>query len=111
MSTWLFGLVISRCIISVGMCSGISSVNFAQSSFYISDYAEYERTGKKKEKYPAETKAMFTRDRNCSDPVAVPFRSALWISVHTGSDQFRASLGVCSHEDPDPFRSRIFPAF
>ena len=56
------------------------------------------------------SKAMFTRDQNCADLVALPFCSALWISVHTGSDQFRASLGVCSHEDPDPFCSRIFHA-
>ena len=42
MSTWLFGLVIA-----MGMLSSISSVNFAQSSFYISDYAGSERTGEK----------------------------------------------------------------
>ena len=51
MSTWLFG---SRC--SNGMFSGISSVNFAQSSFYISDYAKSERTGKKKKNSPQKLK-------------------------------------------------------
>ena len=42
MSTWLFGLVAA-----IGMFSSISSVNFAQSGLYISDYAKSERTGKK----------------------------------------------------------------
>ena len=45
MSTWLFGLVVE-----MGMVSGISSANFAQSGFYISDYAESETNKKKKEK-------------------------------------------------------------
>ena len=51
MSTWLLGLVVA-----MGMFSSISSVNFAQSttSFYISDQAESERTGKKKNS-PQET--------------------------------------------------------
>ena len=47
MSTWLFGLVVE-----MGMLSGISSANFAQSSFYISDYAESETNKKKKKNSP-----------------------------------------------------------
>ena len=42
MSTWLFGLVVA-----MEMFPGISSVNFAQSSFYVIDCTESERTGKK----------------------------------------------------------------
>ena len=43
MSIWLFDLVVE-----MGTFSSISSVNFAQfCSFYISDWAEPERAGKK----------------------------------------------------------------
>ena len=51
MSTWLFGLGVA-----MGMFSSISSINFAQSSFYISDYPESERTGRKEKGSPQKLK-------------------------------------------------------